>query len=163
MSQHLPDPATAPELFEGLLLRRAGAYVIDCAIIVLVAIGVSIVGLLAGILTLGIGWLTIPIVIPIAILAYYTLTLGSYRRATVGMATMDLVLTPTRGRPLDGWKILIHPILFWLTVWISWPLSLLFVLFTQRRQMVHDLLTGTLMVRRSPMVRRWQSAGAGTA
>ena len=28
-------------------------------------------------------------------------------------------------------------------------------LFTPRQQMVHDLVTGTLMLRRSPMVRHW--------
>jgi uncharacterized RDD family membrane protein YckC len=72
---------------------------------------------------------------------------------------MDLVLTPTRGAPLDGWAILIHPIAFWVTVWISWPLSLAFALFTRRQQMVHDLVAGTLMVRHSPMRRHWRAMG----
>jgi len=84
--------------------------------------------------------------------------LGSSRRATIGMQFMDIVLTPTRGQPLDGWMAILHAGLFWLTFWISWPVSLLFVLFTPRRQMIHDLVVGTLMVRRSPMTRHWQSA-----
>jgi uncharacterized RDD family membrane protein YckC len=45
-------------------------------------------------------------------------------------------------------------------VWVAWPISLAFALFTPRRQMVQDLVTGTLMLRRSPMVRHWQSVGA---
>lgn len=154
---HLPDPTTAPELFEGLLFRRAMAYVIDGAIIVAIALGVCILGLIAGVLTLGIGWLVLPVAIPVAVLAYYASTLGGTQRATVGMRTMDIVLTPARGRPLDGWAILIHPILFWVTVWVSWPISLLFALFTPRRQLVHDLICGTLMVRRSPMERHWRN------
>jgi uncharacterized RDD family membrane protein YckC len=74
------------------------------------------------------------------------------------MAVMDLVLTPTRS-PLDGWAILIHPIVFWVTIWIAWPLVVL-PLFTQRRQMLHDFVAGTLMLRRSPMQRHWSGARA---
>ena len=162
MTAFLPDPARNPELFDGVLLRRAMAYVVDCAIIVLIALGVMIVGLIAGIVTLGVGWLALPVVVPVAILAYYAATLGSPMRATVGMRALDIVLTPARGRPLDGWMILVHPLLFWLTVWISWPFSILFALFTPRRQMLHDLIVGTLMLRRSPMEQHWRTLGDAT-
>lgn len=161
MSENLPDPATTPELFDSLLRRRVGAYIIDAAIIVGMVMGVSLLGVVAGFLTLGVGWLAIPFVVPIAIFAYYAATLGSPARATVGMRIMDIVLTPTLGQPLDGWRILIHPLLFWASFWISWPVSILFAFFTPRRQMLHDLICGTLMVRRSPMERHWRAAGAG--
>jgi uncharacterized RDD family membrane protein YckC len=36
--------------------------------------------------------------------------------------------------------------------------TILFALFTPRRQMIHDLIMGTLMVRRSPMMQHWRSA-----
>ena len=72
----------------------------------------------------------------------------------------DIVLTPTRGQPLDRWAILIHPIVFWITVWVAWPISLIVALFTPRQQMVQDLVTGTLMLRRSPMERHWASMRA---
>ena len=160
MSQHLPDPSTAPELFDSLLRRRVIAYVIDAAIIVALSVGIALVGVVAGFLTLGIGWVAIPVVVPMAILGYYVVTLGSPSRATVGMRAMDIVLTPTRGRPLDGWRILVHPLLFWVSFWISWPVSILFALFTPRRQMLHDMICGTLMVRRSPMERHWRAVGA---
>ena len=113
MSPALPDPVTAPELFEGILWRRSVAYIIDLVLI--------------------------------------------------GMAAMDIVLTPARGQPLDGWLILVHPVLFWVTTWISWPLSLVFAFFTPRRQLVHDLLTGTLMLRRSPMEQHWRRMGMAGA
>ncbi|RUT32533.1 RDD family protein [Arsenicitalea aurantiaca] len=155
----LPDPATAPELFEGLLTRRVMAYVIDFFIILAIAMGLGVVGLILGVLTFGLGWLLLPVVLPLAILGYYVVTLGSPRRSTVGMSMMDLVLTPTSGAPLDGWQALAHPIIFWITIWISWPLSLLIALLTPRRQMIHDLLTGTLMLRLSPMERHWRTLG----
>ena len=122
---------------------------------------IAVIGLVLGFLTLGLGWLALPIIIPLAILGYYVVTLGSPARATVGMRVMDLVLTPTRGAPLDGWKILVHPLVFWITVWIAWPISLIVALLTPRREMVQDLISGTLMLRRSPMAAHWRRHGGG--
>ena len=156
----LPDPTTAPELFAGVLGRRVMAYIIDLALMIAFMAMLFVVGLILSVFTLGLGAVALPLIIPVVIVAYYTLTLGSPMRATVGMWMFDLVLTPTRGRPLDGWKILIHPVVFWVTVWIAWPVSLAIALFTPRREMVQDLVTGTLMVRRSPMVRHWQRVRA---
>jgi len=157
MRPELPDPATAPELFENVLTRRVMAFFIDSAIMILLTAAISIVGVIAGFFTLGLAWIALPVVIPLVLLGYYAATLGSHSRATIGMQAMDLVLTPTRGAPLDGWKILIHPLVFWITVWLAWPISLLFALLTPRREMVHDLIAGTLMLRRSPMVRHWRN------
>ena len=154
----LPDPATAPELFEAILQRRAMAFIVDLVVLLILCAFLFVVGTIFGILTFGIGLLALPLLLPLAILVYYAATLGSSGRATLGMRLMDIVLTPTRGAPLDGWKILVHPLIFWVTCWIAWPLSLAFALFTPRREMVHDLVTGTLMVRRSPMVRHWKKA-----
>lgn len=153
---HLPDPATAPELFDGLLTRRVVAYLIDVTLMgILVAI-LGMVGVILGFFTFGLAWVSLLFVVPIAIVLYYSVTLGSPRRATVGMQMTDIVLTPTRGQPLDGWLAIFHALLFWVTIWICWPVTLLFALFTPRRQMIHDLIMGTLMVRRSPMMRHWQ-------
>ncbi|MEQ1771077.1 MAG: RDD family protein [Devosia sp.] len=156
----LPDPQTAPELFDGVLTRRVVAYLIDLAIIGFIALVVSFVGMILGLFTFGLAWLTLPVIVPLAVLGYYAATLGSPMRATVGMNVMDIVLTPTRHTPLDGWAILIHPVAFWITVWVAWPISLVFALFTPRQQMVHDYVAGTLMLRRSPMQRHWQAMRA---
>jgi uncharacterized RDD family membrane protein YckC len=154
----LPDPSTAPELFDGVLQRRVMAYLLDVALIIAAVTVVSVLSVILGFFTLGIPWLLLPVVIPAIILGYYAITLGSPMRATVGMSVFDIVLVPARGYPLDGWKILIHPIVFWITVWVAWPISLVVALFTPRQQMVQDLVTGTLMLRRSPMVRHWARA-----
>ena len=155
---HLPDPETAPELFRGVIGRRALALLLDIAIMASV-IGMFLVGgLIFSVLTLGLGLIILPFIVPVVIAGYYILTLGSPMRATIGMKVFDLVLTPAAGAPLDGPRILVHPIIFWITVWFAWPISLAFAFFTPRREMVHDYLTSTLMVRRSPMVRHWQRA-----
>ena len=160
ISPRLPDPENAPELFEGLLTRRVFAYLIDLVLIGAMILVFGVIGLIGGFLTFGLAWLALPVLVPASIVLYYAATLGSPKRATVGMQAMDIVLTPTRGQPLDGWMAIIHAAVFWVSVWVSWPLSLLFALFTPRRQMLHDLITGTLMVRRSPMIRHWQSHNA---
>jgi len=156
----LPDPQTAPELFDGVLVRRVFAYLIDLAILlVLGAVGVMLCFIL-GFFTFGVGWLLAPVAVVMAVFGYYSSTLGSPRRATIGMAMFDIVLTPTRGQPLDRWAIMIHPIVFWVTVWVAWPISLIVALFTPRQQVVQDLVTGTLMLRRSPMERHWAGTRA---
>lgn len=155
MSSELPDPASAPELFEGILTRRVIAYVLDVIIMMVVVGAILVVGLVMGLFSGGALLLVLPFAIPLAIVAYYAITLGSPKRATVGMNMMDIVLTPTRAAPLDGWKAFMHPLIFWLTCWILPPFNYFVALFTPRRQMIHDFLTGTLMVRRSPMVRHW--------
>jgi uncharacterized RDD family membrane protein YckC len=152
----LPDPQSSPELFEGLLTRRSFAFLIDLLAMGALIVGFSFVGLIAGFFTFGLAWLGLVVVVPASVAFYYCVTLGSTARATLGMRMMDLVLTPARGQPLDGWMALIHAGVFWITAWISLPPSVLFTLFTPRRQMLHDLVTGTLMVRRSPMVRHWR-------
>lgn len=156
----LPDPQTAPELFAGVLTRRVVAFCLDLIVMSVMILAFAFVGLLAGFVTFGLGWLALVFVVPATIVLYYGATLGSPKRATLGMQAMDLVLTPTRGQPLDGWMAFAHAGVFWITTWISWPLSLLFALFTPRRQMIHDLVTGTLMVRRSPMERHWRDHSA---
>ncbi len=155
---YLPDPATAPELFEGLLTRRVVAYLIDASLIGAITLALSLIAIVLGLFTFGLSLLSLAFVVPAAIVIYYAITLGSPKRATVGMQAMDIVLTPTRGQPLDGWMAVFHALLFWVTFWISWPVTILFALFTPRRQMIHDLIMGTLMVRRSPMMRHWRSA-----
>jgi len=133
------------------LPRRVIAYLIDIAIMG-VAIGAFwLFGLLLGIVTFGLAWLSLPLVVPVVVIAYYALTLGSSQQATIGMSLMDVRLVPTRGQSLSGIAMLLHPLLFWVSIWISWPVSLLFALVTPRQQMVHDLIAGTLMVRRSAL------------
>jgi uncharacterized RDD family membrane protein YckC len=156
----LPDPASAPELFEGVLSRRVFAFIFDSVIIGALVVLVTIFGGIVGFFTFGLGWLALVVVIPLVILGYYASTLGSSRRATIGMQTMDLVLTPIRGQPLDGWRILIHPLVFWITWWVAWPISLVVALLTPRRETVQDLIAGTLMLRRSPMVQHWRKVAS---
>lgn len=151
----LPNPAESPELFDGVLTRRVFAFLIDCVIMGALVVAAFICAAILGIVTLGLAWLTFPIVVPIVFIAYYAVTLGSSSRATLGMRAMDIILTPTRNIRLDGWLSMLHVLVFWLTTAILTPFVLAIGLITNRRQLLHDILTGTMMVRRSPMQRHW--------
>lgn len=150
----LPNPTSNPELFEGILSRRVMAYIIDAIVIFAISGVIVLFSIVAGFLTFGLAWVIMPASVIFAILAYYSATLGSPARATMGMRFFDIILTPVSGTPLDGWKIILHPLIFWFTIWILFPL-LLTGLFTPRRQLIQDLITGTLMVRKSPMASHW--------
>lgn len=159
MRDDLPNPANSPELFEGILTRRVFAFLIDCVIMGILVTIVTLVAGVLGIFTFGLAWLSIPIIVPVTFIAYYAVTLGSSSRATLGMRAMDIVLTPTRETRLDGWMAMIHVVLFWISTAILTPFIVLIGLFTNRRQLLHDMVAGTLMVRRSPMVRHWRAYG----
>lgn len=158
----LPNPETSPELFESILTRRVLAFFVDCVVMGVIIVTAFIVAGVLGVLTLGLGLLAFPIIVPAVFIAYYATTLGSPRRATLGMRAMDIVLTPTRETTLDGWMAIIHVVVFWISSAIFTPLIVLVGLFTNRRQLLHDIVVGTLMVRRSPMERRWVSYRRGT-
>ncbi|WP_196259037.1 RDD family protein [Pelagibacterium limicola] len=153
----LPNPATSPELFDSILSRRVFAFIIDCIVMMILIAAVSIAAAVLGILTLGLAWLAFPLIVPVVFVAYYAVTLGSPSRATLGMRAMDIVLTPTRDVPLDGWMAMLHVVAFWATCSILTPFILAVGLITNRRQLLHDILLGVLMVRRSPMVRHWRT------
>lgn len=157
----LPNPAESPELFENLLTRRVLAFLIDCLVMGMLIVAAYIVATFFGIITLGLGFLAFPLVIPVVFVAYYAVTLGSPSRATLGMRAMDIVLTPTRGTTLDGWMAMLHVLVFWITCALLTPFILAVGLITNRRQLLHDLIVGVLMVRRSPMERHWAGAARG--
>lgn len=153
----LPNPATSPELFEGLLTRRVIAFIIDCVLMSIMIVAVFAVAGILGIVTLGLAWLSFPLIVPVVFVAYFAATLGSPSRATIGMRAMDIVLTPTRNVTLDGWLAFVHVLVFWLTCAILTPFILAIGLITNRRQLLHDMIVGVLMVRRSPMERHWRN------
>lgn len=160
----LPNPDTSPELFDGILTRRIMAFLIDCVIMGAMILVVTLIAGVLGVFTFGLTWLSIPLIVPLTFVAYYAVTLGSASRATLGMRATDIVLTPTRNTTLDGWMAMIHVVLFWISCSVLTPFIVLIGLFTPRRQLLHDLVLGTMMVRRSPMVRHWQAyARAGNA
>ncbi len=146
---HAYDPATHPELFEGVLSRRIVAFLID-AIIVLTPLAIlSLFMLVFTVVTLGLGIVAFALLGPIAAIwaaLYVGVTLGSPHSATYGMRAMGLQMRTWYGAPMYFLLGTVHAIFFWVLSTVLTPLVLLITLFNTRRRTLHDYLTGTVLI-----------------
>jgi uncharacterized RDD family membrane protein YckC len=146
---HAYDPAANPELFEGVLARRFLAFLIDLMIIILPVILVAIFIFIAGIVTLGLGFLLYGLLYPAAILwalAYYGLCSARPDSATVGMRVMELELRTWYGTPAYFLLGAVRAVIFWVSVSALTPLILFVGLIDERRRLLHDFLCGTVVI-----------------
>jgi uncharacterized RDD family membrane protein YckC len=78
---------------------------------------------------------------------YSVLTIGGPHSATPGMRFVSIEMRSVRGeRPTYGLALL-HVLGFWFSMAILTPLVLLVGLFTERKQLLHDLVLGLVAVR----------------
>jgi len=147
----LYEPETHPELYDGVLSKRIVAFVVDAIIVIVLMIPAALVVFVVGVITLGIGWLLYGALFAIVALGYVALTLGGNAAATVGMKATGIEMrTWNGGRPFPLLAVL-HALIFWFSVSLLTPLILLVGLFTRRRQLLHDLLLGTLVLNSAPL------------
>jgi uncharacterized RDD family membrane protein YckC len=149
LKPHAYDPATMPELFEGVLARRVVAFCIDLVLIATPALFVALFILVFGIFTLGLGWFFFILYWPgvvIWALVYYAIGFGSPASATIGMRVMDLEMRTWYGAPAYALLGAVHAILFWITGSALTPLVLLVAFFNARRRLLHDMLAGTIVI-----------------
>jgi uncharacterized RDD family membrane protein YckC len=141
------DPAVHPERYEGVRTRRSFAFLVDFGVVLFLMIVSWIVIGVLGVFTLGVGWLLFPAVWPAVAILYTVLTLGGPNSATPGMRFTGLEMRTLRGEPMNYGLALLHALGFWFSVAILTPLILVVALFTPRKQLLHDLLIGTVVVR----------------
>ena len=134
---------------DGVRTRRVYAFLIDAAIVFLLCIPVSIVIFMLGIVTLGLGFFLYAIMFPALAIAYVAFTMGSAEQATVGMRANDIYLARLDGGRIDPMTAIVHSVLFWAGNAVLSPLVLLVTLFSDRKRTLHDLLLGTIVLRRS--------------
>ena len=149
---HAFDPWLQPELFRGVLTRRAIAFLIDIIVLSIPVVLAILFIAVFGIVTLGLGWALFWLVSPASIiwaLVYYGASLGGPHSATLGMRVMDLELRTWYGAP--GYFLLgaMHAVLFWISVSVLSPLVLLVGLFNGRRRLLHDIVLGTVVINNS--------------
>jgi uncharacterized RDD family membrane protein YckC len=164
---HAYDPATQPELFEGVLPRRVIAFVIDFLIIAAPVVLAAMVIFAFGVVTLGLGWALYWLLPPgsvIGAICYFGITLGQPQSATIGMRVMDLEMRTWYGAPAYFVLGAVHAIVFWLSVSALSPLILLVCFFNERRRLLHDILLGTVVInnaRRAAMLRAVTAGATG--
>ncbi|HEX4616206.1 MAG TPA: RDD family protein [Stellaceae bacterium] len=152
----MPDPAALPEAYEGVLWRRTLAYFVDLCLIGVIAVLCWIVFAVLWVLSFGLLGPVLWFLFGLIPLAYHTLLLSGPRSATVGMRLFDVELRSVTGERPGFLQALIQTALFYITVGVTCSLILLLVLFNRHKRTLHDLLAGTVVVRRFPV--RWATA-----
>jgi uncharacterized RDD family membrane protein YckC len=145
----MPDPTTHPELFDGVLWRRASAYLIDVCVIGAIMIAAWIAFALLTVVSFGLLGPGLWFLFGLIPLTYHTLLVGGRHGATIGMRLLNLELRSWDGEPPALLQALAHAVLFYLTIGATCSLILLFALINKRRRTLHDVLSGMLMVRSS--------------
>lgn len=142
-----PMPSSAPQLYAGLVVRRSLAYLVDVFIIALLGLCLGFVLSIVGLLTFGLLSPLAVIVLSLWPLLYHSFFLAS-RGATPGMQLFGLELRDWSGKPVEPFQAILVVLLFYVTIALTAWLILLIVLFTDRNRALHDILAGTLVVRR---------------
>jgi len=149
LKPHAYDPAIRPELFEGVVSRRAIAFVIDFIILAIPVLFVSMFIFVIGVVTLGLGFFFYAFLWPAMVIwaiCYYGMTLGGPASATLGMRVMDIEIRTWYGEPCYFLLGAVHAVVFWVTVSVLTPFILLVFLFNDRRRCLHDMLVGTVVI-----------------
>ena len=132
--------------------RRVFAFLIDLVVLTIpVILGYLFIAVF-GLITLGLGWALFWLAWPATVVwavVYYGSSIGGPHSATLGMRVMDLELRTWYGAP--GYFVLgaMHAVLFWVSISFLTPLVLLVGLFNGRRQLLHDLVLGTVIINSS--------------
>jgi uncharacterized RDD family membrane protein YckC len=147
----MPDPLAVPEAYEGVLLRRTLAYFIDLCVIAVLAVLFWIVFAVLWVLSFGLLGPVLWFLFGLIPLAYHTLLLSGPWSATIGMRLFDIELRSVTGDRPGFLQALAQTALFYLTVGATCSLILLVALFNRHKRTLHDILAGTVVVRRFPL------------
>ena len=147
--ENLRIPSNDWRAYQGVLSRRVMAFIIDYTIVALLWIPAAVVVFFLGILTFGLGFLLYPILFAGLAMLYFGMTVGGLETGFAGHEHDGSGDCPYR-RPADGFSHRHRPSgdLLWIGNAILTPLVLLVGLFTDRGRLLHDLLIGTVTVRR---------------
>ncbi|MBC8128959.1 MAG: RDD family protein [Rhizobiaceae bacterium] len=137
----------ASRRYDGVRTRRIVGFVVDYTFILLLWVPASVVVFLLGIVTFGLGWVLYGALLPIIAIAYIGFTLGGAAQATPGMRLAGVKLLRLDGGRVDPTLAILHGVLFWASNAVLTPLVLLVGIFTPKKQLLQDLLLGTVVVR----------------
>jgi uncharacterized RDD family membrane protein YckC len=146
----MPDPAAVPAAYDGVLWRRTFGYLVDICCIGVIEIFVGIVVAVLSILSFGLLSPVLWFLFGLVPLAYHTLLLSGSRSATFGMRLFDVELRSVTGERPGFLQALAQTALFYITVGATGSLILLVALLNRHKRTLHDMLAGTLVVRRFP-------------
>jgi uncharacterized RDD family membrane protein YckC len=124
--------------------RRFAAYAIDYLLAILLSVALALAAILTGFDDERTEAL-ISIVVVVGYFLYYTLLESSSSQATIGKRAMGLKVTNRDGEPIGFGRATARFFAKFLSVF-TLCLGYLLIVVTKRRQALHDLLAGTLVV-----------------
>ncbi|SHG47725.1 Uncharacterized membrane protein YckC, RDD family [Kaistia soli DSM 19436] len=148
------DPVSEPQLFSGVLGKRVLAFIVDVVLLGLFELLAVLVVFTLGLFTFGVAWFlfALPFFAIVAVL-YVALTLGGPNAGTPGMRLAGLAIRATDGGRVGFFIAAAHVILYWVSISLLTPFVLLIGFFSNRKRLLHDMLLGTVVMNRDPLVR----------
>lgn len=137
----------APRLYRSVRTRRMLSFVADYTIVLALSVPLAVLVFVLGILSFGLAWGLYAILLPLVAIPYIGLTMGGAKQATPGMRLAGLRFARLDGGRVDPALAVLHGVLFWASTAVLTPFVLLVGLATARKQLLHDLLLGTVVVR----------------
>lgn len=138
----------ATEDIDGVPLRRVVAYAVDLVFLFVLAAAAALAATLLNVISLGLLTPLTAAALFLLPLAYHSFFLY-HQQATPGMKLLGLEMRTMDGSPLSAVHAIITTVIFYATVPVTSFLILIVVFFNDQRRTLHDLLTGTVVVRKS--------------
>jgi uncharacterized RDD family membrane protein YckC len=143
-----PDPLDAPALFRGVTERRLAAFFLDLMIIAMLTLVVHLALFMMSVMTFGLAAPLHLLFVPPAIgLAYHILQVGSRPAGTLGMRLMGLRAWSMAGGRPTLLQAVFHGLCYYGSMALTSGLICLVALFNRRRQTLHDMLAGIVILR----------------
>jgi uncharacterized RDD family membrane protein YckC len=143
-----------PELFDGVVSRRVGAYLVDVLIIAFATALAGLAFFMLGVLSFGLLVPALSVILVSIPLAYHTLLIGGPDSATVGMRMFGLEVRRVDGGRPGYPQAGLLTVVFYVTVGLTSWLVLLVAPFNDTGRTLHDYLCGTLVVNTARRLRR---------
>lgn len=143
------NPEMEPELFDDVRKRRVMAYLLDLLFISVLVVVLGALVAVVGVVTLGLGWLLFGILVPATAILYIAFTLGGPYCATPGMRVMGLEMRLWYGAKPYMLLAVVHAVLFYGLNVLLTPFIVLVSLFNERKQLLHDIVLGTVVINSS--------------
>lgn len=141
----------SPALYDGVLLRRFCAAILDFGIAFVLSTVLTLATCTASVFTLGL--LSIPafLVAPIVIHALMAgFMIGGPQAATWGMRAFGVRVATLNGQRLDHVQAFLMVAMYFASITIFFPVLLL-GLFLEKGRLLHDLVSGTVVIRTRPI------------
>lgn len=137
-------------LYSNIIGKRIVAHLVDGLIMLTLAAPLLLVLMFGAVISFGLLAMPFALAFLAARVVYYAGYTGGPSSATPGMKLLGIEVRCTDGGRPDHARAFLRIVLYYASIGLLTPLVLLAVLFSSHRRTLHDLLSDTLVVNRTP-------------